>query len=90
MTTKSSQEIVAALEENSEAALFRVGVDAKYSRAKSVEQTIEHSMGVTETFKKACRFAHDGCDCEYSPVSYSGSDSSAPAGKSSLSIDCKY
>lgn len=90
MTTKSSEEIVAALKENSEADLFSVGVDEKCSRAKSLEQTIEHSMGVTETFKKACLFAHDGCGCEHSLVSYSGSDSSTPAGKSSLSIDCKY
>lgn len=63
--------------------------EEKNSSPKTREHTMEHSIGVTDTFRKACRFAHDLWGCEYAPASSSGCGLSAPAGNRSFSNDCK-
>lgn len=57
MTTKSSEEMVAPRIEALELTVDGPWTEEKNSRAKSREHTIEHSIGVTDTLRKACRFA---------------------------------
>lgn len=87
MTTKSSEEMVAVVWEKLGEDPRSEGIDSKISWASVWAQTIEHSSGVTETFRNAWRFAQDVCDCEYAPWPCSTSVSS---GKSSLSMGCRY
>ena len=54
ITTRSSEDIEPSSEPSTAFSVTAAIVGAKIDRASSLEQTIEHSTGVTETLRKGC------------------------------------
>ena len=57
--------------------------------ARSLEHTMEHSIGVIDTFKNGCRFAHEAMASEDPLDSSRALTLSISSGKRSLRIGCK-